>query len=149
MITSHHLRVRVAAVLVKDKKILLISHQKGGQIYWLLPGGGVDFGESLDQALKRELQEELNIKVKVNEPVLICDSIDDEGRRHILNICFFCEYLSGEYVLGQEERLYEFDFFEKEKLTDLKIYPPINKELIEFMTFNKIEHLYKGKDWIK
>lgn len=42
-------RVRVAGVLVEEGKLLLIAHKKKKNIYWLLPGGGVDYGESLDR----------------------------------------------------------------------------------------------------
>ena len=44
-------RIRVSAILVRERRILLIRHQKGGREYWLLPGGGVNGGESLVRAL--------------------------------------------------------------------------------------------------
>ena len=148
MLGSKNLRVRVSCLLLKRKKILLISHIKEGNIYWLLPGGGVNFGESLDEALKREIKEELNISVKVKQPVLICDSIDSNGGRHILNICFACSYLKGEYSLGEEERLHNFSFFSQEELKKLVIYPPLKKDLIAYMNLKEQKNIYKGKVWI-
>ena len=51
-------RIRVSAVLRREGRTLLIRQEKPGKEYWMLPGGGVDAGETLLQALKRELAEE-------------------------------------------------------------------------------------------
>lgn len=48
-------RVRVAGVLEEDGKLLLIEHTKNERSYWLLPGGGVDWGESLEEASKKRI----------------------------------------------------------------------------------------------
>ena len=45
-----NIRVRVAGIIVEDARVLLIAHKKNDKVYWLLPGGGVDFGESLPDA---------------------------------------------------------------------------------------------------
>ncbi len=141
-------RVRVAGVIIENKKILLIAHKKNDSIYWLIPGGGVDYGESLEEALIREFSEELNISVSVDQLALLMDSIDPEGNRHIINICFFCKYLGGEFALGDDERLENYGFFTAEELKELQIYPPINDKLIELMSGTaRVEYL--GKLWQK
>jgi ADP-ribose pyrophosphatase YjhB (NUDIX family) len=43
-------RVRVGGILITNDGILLIAHKKDNNVYWLLPGGGVDYGESLSEA---------------------------------------------------------------------------------------------------
>ncbi|MFA6239725.1 MAG: NUDIX domain-containing protein, partial [Candidatus Hydrogenedentales bacterium] len=58
-------RVRVAAIIVEDGKLLMVRHVKGQESYWLLPGGGVDYGESLVEALERELVEEASVGIRV------------------------------------------------------------------------------------
>ena len=63
MFRRKSLRIRVSAILIKDGKILLIAHKKNNDVYWLLPGGGVNFGESLKHALKREIKEELGVSI--------------------------------------------------------------------------------------
>lgn len=55
--SEQHPRVRVAAIIEQDGSVLMVRHEKGADTYWLLPGGGVDFGESLVTALERELRE--------------------------------------------------------------------------------------------
>ena len=54
-------RIRVSALLRWRDRILLCRHEKPGKEYWLLPGGGVNSGESLVDALRRELSEEVGI----------------------------------------------------------------------------------------
>ena len=55
-------RVRVSGFLVREGTLLLIAHRKKNDIYWLLPGGGIEFGESLKAALAREFPRELRIE---------------------------------------------------------------------------------------
>ena len=55
-------RVRVSAILRWKGRVLLCRHEKPGKEYWLLPGGGVDGGETIIEALRRELREELGLE---------------------------------------------------------------------------------------
>ncbi len=144
---NFNIRIRVAALLIEEGKILLIAHKKDNTVYWLLPGGGVNSGESLEEALRRELKEELDIHIKVNDIALICDSIAPDESKHIVNICFFCTHDTGKYLLDNEQRLYDFGFFKADELNDIRILPPIKDELKRTMLGfeNKIYH---GKKWV-
>ena len=84
-------RIRVSAILRWQDMLLLCRHEKHGREYWLLPGGGVDAGESLVGALHRELHEEVGIEDSppVEGPVAIVDSITPAGslsRKHVVEI---------------------------------------------------------------
>jgi len=70
-------RIRVSAVLRWRDRILLCRHEKGDKEYWLLPGGGVNSGESLLEALRRELAEEVGVEehITFEGPVALVDSI--------------------------------------------------------------------------
>jgi 8-oxo-dGTP diphosphatase len=143
---SKTVRVRVAGILIEDDRLLLIAHKKDGGIYWLLPGGGVKYGESLEQALAREFMEELNIGISVGPLAMVCDSIDPEGGRHVVNICFRCSHVSGEFRLGGEERLHDYSFFGADKLAGIPMYPPVNGPLFSIMN-NTNKEIYLGKIW--
>lgn len=57
-------RVTVKALVVKDGKILLVKEAPEISGKWELPGGGLDFGEEIHEGLKREIEEEMQIRVK-------------------------------------------------------------------------------------
>jgi 8-oxo-dGTP diphosphatase len=140
--------VRVSGIIMQGDTLLLIAHRKKGDIYWLLPGGGVRRGESLAEALSREFMEELSITITVGSPAFMCDSIDPLGKRHILNISFTCDYRGGDYRLGRERRLHDFGFFSKQEISAMRIYPPINTTL-ESVLENKEHDFYLGSLWLK
>ncbi len=145
---SHRkIRIRVAGLVVEENKILMIAHKKGSEIYWLLPGGGVEYQESLDNALKREFLEELGLTVEVGDVALIADSIEPHGKRHIINIVFWCYLMNTSIRLGNDKILYDFSFKSISELTDVVMYPPLNEYIIQMLQ-NKNEQIYKGSLWI-
>jgi 8-oxo-dGTP diphosphatase len=57
------MRVRAGAILIEEKKVVLIERFRAGRHYYTFPGGGVDEGESAEQAAVREMQEETGLQV--------------------------------------------------------------------------------------
>ena len=92
--------VGVGGVVVRDGRALLIRRGKE-PLYgrWAVPGGTVELGESLEDALVREMEEETGLRVEPVEVLTVFDRIDREGGRvvyHYVIVDYLCEYLSGE-----------------------------------------------------
>lgn len=137
-------RIRVSGILKKDDKILFVKHKKNNEEYYLLPGGGVDFGESFEIALKREFMEEVNIDVKVKDLVFVSEGIDPKGEKHIISMVFSVEYLTGDIKIPEEERIIACEYLSPEEIEENIIYPNIKKELV-LGQFDRIKYL--GNIW--
>lgn len=58
-------RIRSGVVLIEDGKMALIKRVRGGHVYYVVPGGGVEKGETIEQAAVREAREELGVDVRL------------------------------------------------------------------------------------
>ncbi len=93
--------------MLRDDRVLLIRRGKEplrGQ--WLVPGGTVELGESLEEALRRELREETGVEVVIGDVLLVFDRIDraPDGtvRWHYVIVDFLCTWTAGEAVAGSD-----------------------------------------------
>jgi 8-oxo-dGTP diphosphatase len=129
-------RIRVSAMLRWHGRILLCRHEKPGKEYWLLPGGGVNSGESLVEALHRELAEEIGIddELPVEGPVAIADSISPAASyaaKHVVHIIFAGD-LGGrslEAVTSHDAAVRGHRLFTVSELDGIVLHPPIQRFL--------------------
>ena len=127
-------RVRVSALLRWHGRLLLCRHEKLGKDVWLLPGGGVHSGETLMDALDRELAEEVGIEPPPFEgPIAIVDSIAPRRTfisKHVIHIIFAGD-LDGslESVASQDEAVRGHQLFAVEDLDEIVLHPPIQRFL--------------------
>lgn len=68
-IKHRSIRIRVSVALIRNNSIFLLKSVIDGKEVWFLPGGSVKWGESLEQAIKREIKEELQINVAISNIV--------------------------------------------------------------------------------
>ncbi len=91
--------VGVGAVIIEDGKILLVKRGNEPNKYmWSIPGGIVKVGESLIDALKREVEEEVGLKVEVGDVACVSEEIIEENgkiRFHYVIIDFFANVVGG------------------------------------------------------
>ena len=126
-------RIRVSAILRWHGRVLLCRHEKPGREYWLLPGGGVNSGESLVNALHRELAEEVGIRLELplEGPVAIVDSIAPQrsfAAKHVVHIIFAGD-LGGrslETVTSQDAAVRGHRLF---GVDEIVLHPPIQRFL--------------------
>lgn len=135
-------RIRATGLWIRDGKILLVRHTKNDRSYFLLPGGGVDEGESVPMALERELQEELGTKVKVGNLFLAAQSIAPDASRNILHMIFRVEGESEPFVTGEDERVTGLKWWcPEEGFLEKPFYPPVLERLLELVddsTYNGV-----------
>lgn len=123
-------RIRVAPVIIQDGALLLVRHVKGERTYWLLPGGGVEYGESLEEACVREAKEETGLDIAVDRLIAVNDSIPPDRHRHVVNIYFTAHITGGEMTIGQDWNLAELRWVPLNDVPTLEFYPDIRTELM-------------------
>jgi 8-oxo-dGTP diphosphatase len=144
-------RIRVSAILQRGRRILLVRHEKHGREYWLLPGGGVQVGETLVRALRRELAEEVGLEpdVPFEGPIAIAESIAPPGTpaKHVVHIVFAGQLgeRSLEGVSSTDEAVWNHRLFDVEELATLAVHPPIQRFLARWQSGDPM--VYLGPLW--
>ncbi len=106
-------RLRVAIIVHDDnERVLLLQHTRPHGKYWVLPGGGVDTGECIEDAIIREMQEELGVGCEVDRLVAVGELI--EPGRHVVDF----------FLTGKIERFDSFNIQTEEGISDARWYGP-------------------------
>jgi 8-oxo-dGTP diphosphatase len=98
--------VGVGGVLVIEGKVVLIRRAKEPlRGRWVIPGGTVELGETLHEAVVREMQEETGLVVRPRDVVLVFDRIqrvEAVVEYHYVIVDYLCDYVSGELRAGSD-----------------------------------------------
>ncbi len=129
-------RVRVGALVFDDEQapnaVLLVEHEslhadESGQPFWTPPGGGVEFGEPLAEALRREVREEANLSVRVGPLRYVLDFV--RPPLHAVS-CYFECYAEGGTLrpgsdpeLGEDQLIRSLRLVPFGELAGLNVYP--------------------------
>lgn len=118
----------VAAIICKDNRIFATQRGYGefrGQ--WEFPGGKVEPGETPEEALIREIKEELDIEISVGKYIHTVEY--DYPTFHLSMLCFICKILSGSLVLKEHE---EARWLEKDNLYSVD-WLPADLEIVSLL----------------
>ncbi|WP_433472873.1 NUDIX domain-containing protein [Spirillospora sp. CA-142024] len=88
------MKVRVTGVVIEGGRILLLDQDTGAGRSWSLPGGTVEEGEPLAEALVREMREETGLDVETGRLLYVCDHLPPGGA-HVLHITFEARRIGG------------------------------------------------------
>lgn len=91
--------VGVGAIIINEQGQLLLLKRgplaKNERGKWEIPGGGVEFGETLQSALEREMREEIGVEITVHRLFHIYDHILPEENQHWVSPTYLCTIKSG------------------------------------------------------
>lgn len=130
-------------VLDEENRILMVKHVHPERTVWMVPGGGIEEGESSAQAAVREVWEETGLEIEITGLVWHVEEVSERGQRFV-NF-FRARVTGGELKLGRDPELTEsgqvladIRFMHREEVADLEnLYP-------EFLRHELWQHLEQG-----
>ena len=115
------MRTRAGIVLIEDDKVALIERLRAGLDYFVFPGGGVDHGETPEQAAIREAMEELGVEVSIKQKVAMIHF--DQSTQ----VYFLAERVRGEFGTGTGEEFTDADPNDPQEGVYVPVWMPIDE----------------------
>ena len=125
---GNKLRIRVCGLCIEDEEILLVNHHslnKNGD-FWGPPGGGMDFGQSAEENLKREFIEETGLNIEIERFLFVHEYLSPP--LHAIELVFKVKRIDGTLKIGLDPELQKDEQIIKN---------------VQFIPFNKIISLGK------
>lgn len=116
------MRTRAGIVLIQDNKVALMERYRAGLHYFIFPGGGVDEGESVEQAAIREAMEELGIEIAIKQRVA-----ELQWGQKSRQIYFLVEQTGGEFGTGEGEEFTASNLDNPQKGMYIPMWMPISE----------------------
>ena len=108
-----------AFILNEKRQLLLQQRNKEPEIgYWSIPGGKLEWMETFEAAVKREVKEECGVDIKVEKLLGICDHIVKEEKQHWVSPNFLCKIINGEPKIMEPTKHIDMKWFNLEELPE-------------------------------
>lgn len=134
------IRNSAKALIIKEGKMLAVKIKDGTEEWYIMPGGGQETEELLQDAVSREVAEEIGIKVDVKDLAFVVEGVHGE-RFHRVDLVFLCEYI-GEIenaVLHGDTNQVGYEWLDIATLNHSQLYPSKLRR--------QIMNLYEGKPY--
>lgn len=139
------INVRPAVLIIENQQVLTMQYNYGGQEVYNLPGGNLELGEYLCEALSREMQEELGIEVAVGEMILVGEVYFEDRKKHTLHLLFEGKITAGIPKLNPKETsALGIKWLNISDLEKVNLYPNLSKSIQEYLA-GKLGNKYIGK----
>jgi len=136
---THKFNYRVCAMILQDNQILAMHDERSP--YYYLPGGRVKMGETAEQAVLREVEEELNIQARILRPLWLNQAFftEDVDQLNYHELCiYFLMDISGtdllqrgqRFTLHERHHVHDFEWLPFERLEREYFYPVFLKKSI-------------------
>jgi ADP-ribose pyrophosphatase YjhB (NUDIX family) len=125
------MRIRVAGLLIKKNKLLVLKYCYNGTTVYALPGGNHESAESLQNTLIREFQEELNLSISVVDLNLVVETLTMDKKR-TLHMIFGVNTKDHEPKINPiYTTCLGFEWIDMDEIRGLNLYPNVTKLLAE------------------
>lgn len=139
------INIRPAILIIENQHVLTMQYNYGRQEVYNLPGGNLELGEYLSEALIREMQEELGIEVSVGEMILVGEVYFEDRKKHTLHLLFEGKITAGIPTLNPKETsALAVKWLDINDLDSLNIYPNLSKQIQHYLAA-QLNNKYIGK----
>lgn len=114
MSSKYLIQARVTGILVEDGRILLVKQVVSDERVWSLPGGRVERGETIEDSMRREMEEETGLTTRIVRFLYLCEKPDAD--LPLLHMTFLLERVSGDIRLPSNE-------FDANPIHDVRMVP--------------------------
>ena len=115
-----YIGVGCGAFILNEKKELLLQlrNKAPEKEYWSIPGGKVEMFETFEDAVKREIKEEIGVEIEVGELIGICDHIIKVEEKHWVSPSYLCRIVKGEPRIMEPTKHLDMQWFSLNQLPE-------------------------------
>lgn len=144
---ERRIRNSAKALIIRDGKMLAVHIKSGGEEWYIMPGGGQQAGETLPEAVRREVAEEPGLTVEPPELAFVAEGTQGE-KSHRVDLVFLCAYI-GEIpgaVLHPDTNQTGVNWLDIENLLAEPLYPSRLRRPIINLSHNLLHKTYLGDE---